>query len=643
MKASILLTENLLSRPDSASGICLREAIEAIKAAFPVPRNHKGDLPYAVRDLSRLLTQERGALHQSYWSAPRFVAAYTHFFLPWNLYRLSWLLPSLRLSLPAQGHVVDLGSGPLTLPLALWCFCPELRTVPLRFTCFDVAMRPMEIGRGVLRELAGSGSPWKITLVRKPLDAALAGLTVPAHLMTAGNVLNELPPPRYGTLEDRLAELMALMHRKLAPEGRLLLVEPGNRLGGKVIAVARRGALGCGFAPLAPCPHAGPCPMMDQRLYYPPSPPYSGWCHFVYPAVDAPEFLISLGKRANLEKESLALSCLLLRKGGEESRVAPAQDASPRSSGGMDDLDDLEALYREIMDGGDEGAVALGHARRQARRDVIPPEPGEPLPDLHGAKRMYVRVISDYIRLPHEVEPARYGCSPKGLVLVRDAVRVPSGGSVAVSLPGGGAAQTSPDASGVAGQTSPSASRGAGQMEHGGSGGGAAARDAAQAHDFSIPSLDSPEERDAKSGALMVDREGYRPGSHGPSSQPSLSSTPRQPRQSTRPSREGVGSSGGGRQSAREERSPRGQAERGAKRPPRQGGETPRERSGPRASEGQGDKAPLRERNRRPSNRREEGMPQRERAPASRQDQPQEQKASRPQGPGHSRSGGRGR
>ena len=137
MKAFILFMENLLSRPGTASGISLREAIEAIKAAFPVPRNHKSDLPYAVRDLSRLLTQERGALHQSYWSAPRFVAAYTHFFLPWNLYRLSWLLPSLRLSLPAHGHVVDLGSGPLLYPTP--CVHPCHQRQHLRIDCRTVS------------------------------------------------------------------------------------------------------------------------------------------------------------------------------------------------------------------------------------------------------------------------------------------------------------------------------------------------------------------------------------------------------------------------------------------------------------------------------------------------------------------------
>ncbi len=639
MKAFILFMENLLSRPGTASGISLREAIEAIKAAFPVPRNHKSDLPYAVRDLSRLLTQERGALHQSYWSAPRFVAAYTHFFLPWNLYRLSWLLPSLRLSLPAHGHVVDLGSGPLTLPLALWCFCPELRTVPLRFTCFDVSMRPMEIRRNILHDLAGSGSPWDVTLVRKPLDAALGALTSPVHLMTAGNVLNELPPPKRGTVEDRLAELMAAMHRKLAPEGRLLLVEPGNRLGGKVIAVARKGAIGCGFAPLAPCTHAGPCPMTDQQLYYPPSPPYSGWCHFIYPAVDAPEFLTSLGKRANLEKESLALSCLLLQKTADSGPAATAAESSARSSGGMDDLDDLEALYNEIMDDEEAPPPAQAAGRPRAPWNTPAPAQGDTLPDLQGAKRMHVRIISDYIRLPHELEPARYGCSPKGLVLVRDAVRVPSGGAVAVSLPGGST----------------------GQRKSGAAEGGALGQNAASAHEGQVAS--PAEERDVKSGALMVDREGYSPGLGGPSASP----TSREPREgsserrgSSNEPREG---SRGSRENSREPRDgSRGRRE--DSREPREGsrgrrdsssssgrGQQPGREERPSHSKGERDaNHPLRQnredtagRKKHPPKRQGEDAPLRERSPAPRPAPPQGRKAPRTQGGGTSRSGGRGR
>ena len=67
---------------------------------MPLSRNHHADLPEAIRDLSAMLTYERGGLGRSYWSAPRYVSAYLRYFLPWNLVRLDpascrvWICPS---------------------------------------------------------------------------------------------------------------------------------------------------------------------------------------------------------------------------------------------------------------------------------------------------------------------------------------------------------------------------------------------------------------------------------------------------------------------------------------------------------------------------------------------------------------------
>ena len=49
--------------------------------------------------------------------------------------------------------------------------------------------------------------------------------------------------------------------------------------------------------------------------------------------------------------------------------------------------------------------------------------------------RLDARVISDLIRLPEEAEPARYACCERGLALLLDAPRVPSGAFVSVPAP----------------------------------------------------------------------------------------------------------------------------------------------------------------------------------------------------------------
>ena len=419
---------NLLSKPGPECIAVLEEALAALARAFPIPGGHRRELPSSIRELSRILTAERGALSRSYWSAPRLASAYLYFFLPWNLYRLAWLLPGLDLSLHPGSRILDLGSGPLTLPLALWCARPELRGMPLSFECVDVAVKPMEHGRAVFRSLAGDGSPWRFTLRRSPVEKALlqAAKAVRAKeqagfdCIMAGNVLNELCESSAGDapLARRLDDLTGLAFDALAEAGRFFLLEPGTRLGGKLITLARRGALERGFLPLAPCTHARACPMLDDMDGAPHTRKYSGWCHFIHPAEHASSELQELSARAHLEKDSLALSCLVLERG------APVGSASGPDR--ADSLDELEALYEEIMaeDGFGKHSLPV--------RDTV----GQPAPGAGAeASPAPVRIISGPIRLPDRETPARYACSEHGLALLLDALHVPSGAAVQVPVP----------------------------------------------------------------------------------------------------------------------------------------------------------------------------------------------------------------
>lgn len=441
---------NLLSRPDKDLLADLDKALTAAARVFPVPSSHRDDLPGAVRELSRMLTAERGELSRSYWSAPRFVSAYLRYFLPWNLFRLAWLLPGLDLGLKPGSRILDLGSGPLTLPLALWCARPDLRNMRLDFLCADVAAKPMEHGRNMLRELAGD-APWTVSLLRAPVDRALRvsgdkdpdkGRDGRYDCVMAGNVLNELcgRQRQGGSLADRLESLMGAAASALAPGGRLFLLEPGTRLGGKLIALSRQGALRNGLVPLAPCTHCGPCPMLaaeesDAGAGRKQSgAAYSGWCHFIHPADGAPRALEDLGRQAGLEKDSLALSCLLLERQATAT-VGDGLSARPVSDTGSDDLDDLEALYQEIM-GGEEGSAAAPKkavAPRAGRTDRKVtgrfPSAADPSPTS------FARVLSAPIRLPDRDAPGRYACWEKGLGLLLDALRMPSGAAVSVSPP----------------------------------------------------------------------------------------------------------------------------------------------------------------------------------------------------------------
>ncbi|MEG2140241.1 MAG: small ribosomal subunit Rsm22 family protein [Bilophila sp.] len=370
---------------DALSRAALELLPKALDKVMPLSRAHRADLPDAVRELSALLTHERSELGRSYWSSPRFVSAYLRYFLPWNLVRLVRLLPGLDLAPPQEGTdenpimVADLGSGPLTLPLALWLSRPDWRATPLTLVCVDTVPRPMELGRSLLEAVAAlTGEPllWQIRLVRAPLMRAFRELRKP-HLIMAGNVLNELRDKTDARIDERMAELSLALNRSLHPQGRALFVEPGTRLGGTLTATLRETALEEGFTPLAPCPHSGPCPLIGQRE--------RRWCHANQDA-GGPVWLANLARDARLAKDSLSLSFMLLQPSVDEELTENA-DRVPSAS--------VKPVFPTLQSGG-----------------------------------LVARILSDAFSVPG-MGFARYACTEEGFALIPAAGDIPSGALVA--------------------------------------------------------------------------------------------------------------------------------------------------------------------------------------------------------------------
>ncbi|MDR0828142.1 MAG: small ribosomal subunit Rsm22 family protein [Desulfovibrio sp.] len=415
---------NPLSLPPLHLAEDLQKVMEATEKIFPVPRARRSDLPPSIRDLSRLLTRERAALARPYWAWSRFCAAYLYYFLPWNIYRLSRLLPGLDLKLRPGTRILDLGSGPLTLPLALWCARRETREIPLEFICCDKSKLPLELGAGILQEITGTASPWSIHLRHTPreLFPPVEAREKP-HLITAINVLNE-SSWKSGTERDKnlraaLGEATKKASLLLAPGGGFFVLEPGTRLGGKTLALLRKEAAGKGFRPLSPCTHAAPCPFLNpkgargsaaqkrpeteqntpERVRGGPS----GWCHFISTVGDLPPELARISTLAGLEKKRLSLSFLHLERMQDGQRV-DGQTPSRERQGG-------ENISRQLQIGKSPGLTPLSENAA-----------------------LEARVISDPIRLPDFRGSARYACSRTGLVLLTDAERLPHG-SLARVLP----------------------------------------------------------------------------------------------------------------------------------------------------------------------------------------------------------------
>lgn len=282
-----------------------REALEAYRqvlaGAHPVKPRHLADLPHDVKRLSLALTAERGPGPQAnYLASPAVLSAYLHYFLPWNLYRLSRLFAGLAYDLPDGASVLDLGCGPLTMLQALWIARPALRARRLRFVCVDQTGQALRAGRALFEALSGeAGRAWSVETVQAPAHKAPQE---PFRAVWSANAAGEMVRGRGEEGHESLERSAGLFLSRLAHDGELLLVEPGTRHGGRLLSRLREAFLEEGLAPLAPCVHHGPCPMLAPR--------WRSWCHFVFPAEDAPQWLSRLTRAAGLDKDRASLSFL---------------------------------------------------------------------------------------------------------------------------------------------------------------------------------------------------------------------------------------------------------------------------------------------------------------------------------------------
>lgn len=379
----------------------MKELPAAINAALPLKSAHKRDLPLAVEELSLRLTSERSTLSRPYWSAPRLTSAYVRYFLPWNIIRLARLFAGLPLPAPkpvsddspnADGSapdtaplprlLVDVGSGPLTVPLALWMAKPEWRDLPLTVLCLDAAPQPLDIGKKIFLNLAGEQSPWRIITRRAPLEGLARELRNARGLpwlLTAANVINEIPLKAGQYNDERFAAIAEIAaHFCHRHDASALFVEPGTRLGGKNMVSLREQALEAGLFPVAPCPHTAPCPVQESR----------SWCHFTFDTAGTPPWLQDLSRQSNLTKDGLSLAFMLLQNGDTAQHNPNATSPSAATAPPRAD-DTIEA----------------------------------------------VRVISAPFVIPGMWGSARYACSARGLALLTEAQSFASGSLVEAQWP----------------------------------------------------------------------------------------------------------------------------------------------------------------------------------------------------------------
>lgn len=277
-----------------------------LKKVWPLKGKHRERLKYDIRDMSRDLTVDRSKRRKEYMTDAKFLSPYLYYFLPWNLYRMSRLFSGLELDIPDGGEIADLGTGPLTAVIALWMSRPHLRSRKLNFTCIDLSPKSMQTGLKLFQAMAGKDSPWRIKTVKAGF---MDRLHRKADLVIAANAFNELDWSGRTTRNqaDKIAKHLVTSAKDT---GRILLIETGVRLTGRIVAELRTQILDKGFKPIAPCPHIEECPMPATGHGTP-------WCHFNFSTKGAPIWLETLSKEAQLEKDNVTLNFLYFsQKGG---------------------------------------------------------------------------------------------------------------------------------------------------------------------------------------------------------------------------------------------------------------------------------------------------------------------------------------
>jgi hypothetical protein len=406
-------------------GVALERLLRIIEEAFPIPGRFRSALPGDTAELSRLLTSARPEREGGYLSRPNLLSAYLRYFLPWNVFRLYRLfsfvpgedeagfgeadLPG-KISLPegvgpSKGPalsflglrggdaVTDLGSGPLTLPVALWLFRPELRKLDLEFRCVDQSASVLEAGKKLFAalEAAEGRSFWKIRTIHDSVNAPVRGEK--AALVTAINVFNEM----YQRDDPAFAAEKAARILDRSGSGSILVMEPGVPKSGAFIAALRNVLLEQGKRIAAPCIHEGLCPLSgavgESRRGTGARFPESGrsgsrivgsrakakWCHFAFDTADAPVELHRLSAAAGIPKERAVFSFLLADKIGTGKLRLEAPRAGTSKFLGINPLAN-QSTVRVISDAfpvsggwgrygcGENGLVLLKGSRAEVER-----------------------------------------------------------------------------------------------------------------------------------------------------------------------------------------------------------------------------------------------------------------------------------
>ncbi len=285
------------------------------------PFNDK-DLLYFSKGAARLsdgFTEDRGTLPTNYFNDPVLRSGYLLYFLPVNFLKIVRIMQEFSAEEITDGkiRVLDVGSGPGTAMLGLMAFYADLlkekklKDAWLDFTLIDQNHTILKDALSLHREyssfLEKENKSFRSLCSVKHFDFRRGGLrrflrNFRYHLIVVGNVINEFPDR-----ESQTAFVESLIAEHLAPNGKLILIEPALKKTSRDLQNVRDQIVvnhKTAFVH-SPCLHQELCPLnvVNKR----------DWCHFYF-SWKRPDFISRVDKIIGNQKDWLACSFLVLAK-----------------------------------------------------------------------------------------------------------------------------------------------------------------------------------------------------------------------------------------------------------------------------------------------------------------------------------------
>lgn len=295
----------------------------ALDSVFNLTPAQKAQLPKNISALSKLLTSERSDRRLSYMNDRESLSAYSYYFLWWGLVRLTSLSAIRDIDAP-NDIALDIGSGPLTVPVALWLSNPKLRERPLQFYCVDISSGALKLGTLLLDYImtqlpSNGGTRWRVIPVK---GAYGVDIRQKASLITSANMFNEVI--------DFFGDEKTSLLKFATSDSTVAIIEPGDPQSGLFISKTRKKLLKKDFIPLSPCTHFMDCPFPAVAAHHGGK---AKWCNFAFCVDDfedkkgttsvsehlikAPKRLLDLSKRSHLKKTRAALCYFIGKCTGE--------------------------------------------------------------------------------------------------------------------------------------------------------------------------------------------------------------------------------------------------------------------------------------------------------------------------------------